>query len=229
MTAFNGAEMMDAARARTKMVARTFAETGLKDLLISLHGLVRRHGQGDSLQMGEKWIDVDPRFWRTRRDMTVSVGLGTGSNSEKLQALQLIGGAQKEALAMGLTNVEKIYNTLTETTKALGYKNVHKFWVDPRSPEYKAPPEKKDPLVEAEEAKAAGALEREKVKSGTTLEKADQDNSTDYRIALLEQAVKALIEATRGDGGEAEQQALQGEQGEVRGEVDRIGPPGVFQ
>lgn len=229
MTAFNGAEMMDAARARTKMVARTFAETGLKDLMVSLHGLVRRNGQGDSLQIGEKWIDVDPRFWRNRQDMTVSVGLGTGSRSEKLQALQMIGAAQKEALAMGLTNPEKIYNTLVESTKAMGYKNVHKFWIDPKSPDYKPPEQQKPELVQAEEAKGAAALQREKVKASVTMSKTQADNTNAYAITLLQQAVKALIEATKDDGGAAERQALEPQQNEVRREVDRVGPAGIFQ
>lgn len=228
MTAFNGAEMMDAARARTKMVARTFAETGLKDLLISLHGLIRRNGKGDTMQMRGEWVDVNPRFWRTRMDMSTSVGLGTGSKSQTLQACQFVLTAQKEALAMGLTDPSKIYNALAEATRAMGWKNVHKFWNDPSQPGWQAPEPQKPELVQAEEAKAAGELEREKLRGGTTMAKTERDNSMKYAIALVNNAVKALIEASKDDGGEAERQALEGEQGEISREVERIGPPGMF-
>ena len=46
-----------------------------------------------------------------RDDMTINVGLGTGSKEQKLQGVQLLIGAQKEALAAGMVSKKKLYNS----------------------------------------------------------------------------------------------------------------------
>jgi hypothetical protein len=85
-------------------------------------------------------VTVDPRDWKARNDMTVNVGLGTGSKSEQLAHLQMIIGAQKEAIAAGLVSPKNLFNSAKELTRLAGHKNVDAFFTAPG-----APPDPNDP------------------------------------------------------------------------------------
>ena len=38
--------------------------TGIKDLFLLLHGVIRRHGQeAGTVRLNNKWVNVDPRDW----------------------------------------------------------------------------------------------------------------------------------------------------------------------
>ena len=79
-------------------------------------------------------VTVDPRDWKARADMTVDVGLGTGSKSEQLAHLQLIIGAQKEAIAAGLVSAKNLFHSAKELVKLAGHKNVDAFFTPPGAP-----------------------------------------------------------------------------------------------
>src|SRR5207245_10748125 len=81
-------QMFNAAQAKVNMIARIFAETGIRDLFSLLHALVRKHGsQAQIVRLRNQWVTVDPRDWKARNDMTIHVGLGTDSKSEQLAHL----------------------------------------------------------------------------------------------------------------------------------------------
>ncbi len=70
-------QMFNAAQAKVKMIARIFAETGIRDLFSLLHAVVRKHGsQPQTARLRNQWVTVDPRDWKARNDMTINVGLG---------------------------------------------------------------------------------------------------------------------------------------------------------
>src|SRR5262245_51520012 len=98
--------MFNAAQAKVKLIARIFAETGIRDLFNLLHAMIRKHGSRPQIvRLRNRWIAVDPRDWQKRDDMTIHVGLGTGSKTEQLAHLTSLIGLQKEALAAGKTNL----------------------------------------------------------------------------------------------------------------------------
>ena len=89
-----------------KLIARIFAETGIRDLFALLHGAIRKHGsQAQTVRLRNTGSTVDPRDWKTRNDMTINVGLGTGGKGEQLAHVMALIGLQKEALAAGKTNL----------------------------------------------------------------------------------------------------------------------------
>jgi hypothetical protein len=52
---------------------------GVRDIFSLLHGTIRKHGQQiQTVRLRNAWVNVDPRNWKTRDDMTINVGLGTG-------------------------------------------------------------------------------------------------------------------------------------------------------
>src|SRR5215471_12544485 len=88
-------QMFNASQAKVKLIARIFAETGIRDLFSLLHMTIRKNGsQAQTVRLRNQWVTVDPRDWKARNDMTINVGLGTGSKAEQLAHLQLIIGAQ---------------------------------------------------------------------------------------------------------------------------------------
>jgi hypothetical protein len=156
-------QIMSAAMEKQLLIARCFAETGVKDLFVSVHGLLRRHStKQQTVKLRNKWVDINPRDWRERSDLTVSVGLGTGNKQEQTQQLMMIINAQKEAMQIGATNPEKIYNSLVELTKNAGFKNPDKFWINPA--QMKPQPPKPDPKIQVAQIGAQADIQTEQIK-----------------------------------------------------------------
>jgi hypothetical protein len=128
-------QMFNASQAKVKLIARIFAETGVRDLFSLLHATIRKNGsEAQTVRLRNQWVTVDPRDWKARADMTINVGLGTGSKSEQLAHLQLIIAAQKEAIAAGLVSAKNLYHSAKELVKLAGHKNVDAFFTAPGAP-----------------------------------------------------------------------------------------------
>jgi hypothetical protein len=128
-------QMFNAAQAKMKMIARIFAETGIRDLFSLLHAVVRKHGsQPQTARLRNQWVTVDPRDWKARNDMTINVGLGTGTKTEQLAHLNMVIGAQEKAIAAGLVSPKNLYNSARELTRLVGHKNVDLFFTPPGTP-----------------------------------------------------------------------------------------------
>lgn len=162
-TASGISQIMTAAMEKQLLIARCFAETGVKDLFRSVHGVLRRHSsKPQTVKLRNQWVQVDPRSWKTRYDMTVSVGLGTGNKQEQTQQLMMILNAQKEAMQIGATTPEKIYNALVELTKNAGFKNPDKFWQNPA--QVPPQPPQPDPKIETAKINAQADIQTETIK-----------------------------------------------------------------
>ncbi len=128
-------QMFNASQAKVKLIARIFAETGIRDLFSLLHMTIRKNGsQAQTVRLRNQWVTVDPRDWKARADMTINVGLGTGSKAEQLAQLQLIIGAQREAIAAGLVSAKNLFHSAKELVKLAGHKNVDAFFTPPGAP-----------------------------------------------------------------------------------------------
>src|SRR3546814_16944685 len=69
---------------RIKLIARIFEETGIKELLLHINELLRKHqDKAKTVRIRNKWVTVEPRNWKTRNDMPVNVDLGTGSKQQQ--------------------------------------------------------------------------------------------------------------------------------------------------
>lgn len=135
-------QMFNAAQAKTKLIARIFAETGIRDLFLLLHAIIRQHGSAaQTVRLRNQWVNVDPRQWQEREDMTVKVGLGTGSKSEELAGIQMLIGAQEKAVQIGAVSPQNFHNSAKLLTKTLGHKDPDEFFTapDPNNPASKQP------------------------------------------------------------------------------------------
>lgn len=181
-TATAVAATVSAAAQHIEMIARVFAETGVKRLYeLVLHNIITHQDKARMVRLNNDFVEIDPKSWNAKMDVSVNVALGRGSDTERMMMLRQIGEMQKEAMAtMGpqnpLTDINKMSNTLKEMTKLAGFKDVSKFWSNPAQFQ-PPPPQPKEPTVEEQlvqvqiqsiradmEKKAAElALDREKM------------------------------------------------------------------
>ena len=187
-TATGASLMASSAQGRQELIARTFAETGLRDLLLLVHQLVRQNGmQQEVVRLRNKWVPVDPRGWRQRWDMTISVGLGTGNREQQMANISQILMAQREAIQIGVATPENIYNSLAKLVEAAGFKAPEQFFTNPAMQEPKPPA----PDPKMLEAHAKLQLEQAKMQ-------ADQQKSVaDMQIKQAESQQNMAIEQAK--------------------------------
>lgn len=103
-------------------------------------------------------IEIDPRYWNADMDVTVSVGLGTGTHDQKIQALQMLNNIQMGDLQLGLPTVdpEKLYNVRAKIVQEAGLTDPHLYFNDPKQAQQQGQQQQPDPKAQ-EAAKQAEA------------------------------------------------------------------------
>jgi hypothetical protein len=208
-------QLFNAAQARMKLIARIFAETGIRDLFALLHATIRKHGtQAATVRLRNDWVTVDPREWKTRNDLTINVGLGSGGKSERLAHVMAVVALQKEALAGGMTSLvtpKNLYNSASEVIKLVDLKDVDRFFTDPSAPDdphnprIAPPPQQPDPKFIELQLKAG----IEKLQAQADIE--TQNKKVQAEIALAERKFELERELKIMDAGfrrEAHQQSM---------------------
>lgn len=156
----------NAANQRIEWIARTFAETGVKELFHIVHALTREHqDQPAVVRLRGKWVTVDPREWKKRNDMSISVGLGSVNRETQSAGIMQIANFQKEAFAAGIVSPDNVYNIGAEFIKSVGFKDPDKFLtMKDKMPQVPPPPNPQMEKIKADTEKADKdrALEREK-------------------------------------------------------------------
>ncbi len=140
--------IMNQTQMRSELIARIFAETGVKDLFRKMFELsVKYQDKEKIIAINGQYIPVLPTEWKDRFNISISVGLGTGSKEQQivmlnnildkqLQAFQLQG--QREFPMVGLKN---IYNTLAKIIENAGLKTVDSYFINPDiGKQYVTPP-----------------------------------------------------------------------------------------
>jgi hypothetical protein len=157
------AQVFSASQLRVKLIARVLAE-GVRDMFSLLHGTIRKHGQQEqTVRLRNKWVAIDPRQWKTRQDMTINVGLGTGGKAQQFAQIMALANVQKEMIAGGkghLVGDKELYETAAELTKIMGHKNPDRFFNDPDEkdeqgqPKHPPAPPPEDPAIQVAKIKA---------------------------------------------------------------------------
>lgn len=125
--------IMSAAQQKVELLARTFAETGVKDLFLGVHALIlKNQNKPQKIKLRNKWVAVDPRQWTKRTDMSISVGLGTGNKDQMLAHLSNIIEKQAMGLQIGIATPKNMYNAHAELVKNAGFRMPELFFTDPQ-------------------------------------------------------------------------------------------------
>ena len=130
---------VEAAAGQVEVMVRNLSE-GMRrmfKLLLDLH--VKNVDEEQLMRMNGSFVPVDPRVWNTDMDVQINVGLGTGREDEKLQALQFALQMQQQVYQQygpmnGLVSLTNIRNTLADTLAAAGVRNAERYFA-PITPE----------------------------------------------------------------------------------------------
>jgi hypothetical protein len=111
--------MMQQSAGKLELMARIFAETGVKSLFRGiLHLLCKYQDKAKTIKTNGKWVSYDPREWSNLYQVSINVGLGNGSRQEQIGMLQMIMAKQEEIIGKYGANNPLV--TVTQYRKTLG-------------------------------------------------------------------------------------------------------------
>jgi hypothetical protein len=134
---------ISASQDRIELIARTFAETGMRQLFSGLLRLITRHQDKPLLiRLRGQWVPMDVSQWDANMDCVVSVALGRGDDAQQMGFLTQLAQKQEQILqTMGLGNPlvkpSQYANTLSQIVRKAGFKNPESFFT-PLGPEQDA-------------------------------------------------------------------------------------------
>lgn len=171
---------------KIELVARNFAEGGLKRLFAGILKLVVSHqDRPEIIRLRDTFVEMDPRAWNAEMDVSVNIGLGAGSRDRDLAMLNSILGYQREILAaFGPTNpfvtVKHLYNTLDQIIATAGLKHTEQFFAELSDEDVKAYVEQQkqgqqDPKAQAAMQKAQADVQLAQMKAQADVQMKGQE------------------------------------------------------
>jgi len=208
-TATGISAIQNASQQRLELIARIFAETGVKRAFRRILELVCKHQQQPQIvRLRGTWVAMDPREWSDQMDMTVSVGIGTGNKEQQIpQLMALLNLDERIVQIQGgvngpLVTAKNVYNKLVKLVEAAGLKTATPYYTDPTTmpprmppgptPGAVPPPPAPDPLaIQAEaEARRLAMLPqieemRARIAAEAEIEKAKIKAATEIEVARI--------------------------------------------
>lgn len=196
-TATGVRSLMTQSQKKIALIARICAETGLKHLFLGIHGDLRRNSaKAMTIKLRNEYVEVDPRSWKNRSDMTISVGLGTGDRESRMAYLTQIIMEQKEHLLTGspMVTYANLYNTYEKFIEGAGFKNPQMFFTHPDDAQQQPQqPSQADPMegvVQAEMMKAQMDAQSAAQKLALDAEKAKMEDDRERDRMNMEFALR---------------------------------------
>ena len=185
---------------RAEMIARIFAETGVKRLFrLILKLLVAHQPRERMIRLRGTWVPVDPSGWNPDMDLSISVGLGIGNKAEQIEqasvALQLLERVQRTPFGW-LIGPEHVHKACMRLFAAAGIKNAADYIGDPRQMQAPAP----QPSPEMMKAELQARVRQAEIAAGQQVEaaKAQREASeAEFRHRLEQSKAIAALELER--------------------------------
>jgi len=158
------AATVTAAQQHLELIARIFAETGMRALFKGILKLVvENQDRPRVVRLRNQWVPIDPRSWNAEMDVDIDVALGGGTDEQKVAVLTTIAQKQEQIMQQlgpqnPLVTPSQYRNTLVKIAELSGFKNGAEFFQDPAQvpPPPPPPPPPPDPaqiLAEVEKQK----------------------------------------------------------------------------
>ena len=152
---------------RIELIARIFAETGIKDMFRNIYSLVQKYEDRKKVfYLNNKFVPIDVSRWKDKLNCTVNVGIGSGSQQTKLQSMGSIMGIIQKLIENGgmntLVTSTNIYNAVSEYVTQAGYKNPDVFVSNPAM---MPPPQPPQPTVDEKIATQKRQVELQKLQA----------------------------------------------------------------
>ena len=159
------AATVTAAQQHLELIARIFAETGMRALFKGILKLVvENQDRPRVVRLRNQWVPIDPRSWDSGMDVEIDVGLGGGTDEQKVAVLTTIAAKQEQIMQqMGpqnpLVTPAQYRNTLVRIAELSGFKNSSDFFQDPAM----APPPQPPPPPPPDPAQILAEVEKQKI------------------------------------------------------------------
>jgi len=221
VTAAAVSAMSQASAGKLELIARIFAETGVKSLFKGILQLLCKYQDKQRvIRLNGKFIPFNPREWNDQYNVSINVGLGTGTRQEQLATMQMILSKQEEIIqGYGLSNplvsIKQYRDTLAKFINMAGFKDATAFMneITPEQNAQLSQPTPKQPDSNVEATQILAQVEREKadLRSRTEMAKLElereqmQLDNARKQLELQMQEMKMQAEAqnnaekTRGD------------------------------
>lgn len=199
-------QMGNASAQKVEQIARMMAPA-VEYLFGCVHELLLKHGSKEEVvKLAGKWVSVNPSNWRKRKDLKLSVGLGSGNKDTVLGHLEGMFQKQMLLLPMGVTDPGLIYNTVSEMSKMAGFGSPDMFWKVPGPPQPQPPPpeiikEQMRQQFESQQADADRKFEVQKTQQTWQYEKLQEQakQAFDAQQQQVELAFKRWLEEFKAD------------------------------
>jgi len=144
---------ISAAQGRVELIARVFAETGLKRMFRGLLRMIIKHQDKPMvMRLRGTFVQVDPRVWNADMDVELNVALSATSVEDRMQMLMQVSAKQQEILGtMGMANplvsLAQYRNTLAKLIEMSGFRDASQFFSEVPA-DWQPPPQEATPSPE---------------------------------------------------------------------------------
>jgi len=217
VTAAAVASMQQAGAGKIELMARIFAETGVKSLFQGiLHLLCKYQDKARMVRMRGEFVEFDPRTWANQYDVSINVGLGAGNRQEQMAMLSMVLAKQEQLIAQyGPANPyvspAQYRGTLGRMVEIAGFKDSAEFYKaitpeqdqmlsNPPPQEQQMPPEiqalmaKTQAEIQANQAKAQADLQMQQQQMQIDMEMAQQKAALEMQLMREKEMAKLQLE-----------------------------------
>lgn len=202
-TASGVSQLTSSAAQRVEQIGRMMAPS-VAYAFDCVRELLLKHGhKKKTIMIRNKWVPVNPSEWRKKRDLKISVGLGSGSKEGLIAQLMTIFQMQMQTFPLGIVDPEKVYNTAAELTKAIGFPSESVFFKQPGPPQPPPPtPEQikaqadaqqNQAKLQAEQQKFAAQAHLDQQKMASEAAEREKDRQAELERARMSEATKLAI------------------------------------
>ena len=207
VTAAAVASMQQSSAGKVEMIARLFAETGVKELFKGiLHLLCKYQDKPRIVRMRGDYVAFDPREWSNQYDVDINVGLGAGNRQEQMSMLAMVLAKQEQILGqMGpanpLVTMGQYRNTLGRMVEAAGFKDSAEFYksITPEQDQMMSQPQPQQqapmpPEIQAYMAKTQADIQAQQMKAEADIRLAREKAAAEIQLMREKNAAQLQLE-----------------------------------
>jgi len=205
VTAAAVASMQQAGAGKIELMARIFAETGVKSLFQGiLHLLCKYQDKARMVRMRGEFVEFDPRTWANQYDVSINVGLGAGNRQEQMAMLSMVLAKQEQLIgqygpANPYVSPAQYRGTLGRMVEIAGFKDSAEFYkaITPEQDQMLSnpPPQQQQmpPEIQALMAKTQAEIQANQAKAQADLQMQQQQMQIDMEMAQQKAALEMQL------------------------------------
>jgi hypothetical protein len=218
VTAAAVASMQQAGAGKIELMARLFAETGVKSLFKGiLHLLCKYQDKPRLVRMRGEFVEFDPRTWANQYDVAINVGLGSGNRQEQMAMLNMVLAKQEQLIgqygpANPYVTPAQYRATLGRMVELAGFKDSSEFYkaITPEQdqqlsnppppqepqmpPEVQALMQKTQAEIQANQQKAQADMQLQQQQMQIDMQMAQQKAGLEMQLLREKEAAKLQLE-----------------------------------